>query len=575
MQINSEVTGAIRKYALKNAVEYGKAHEGSVLNKIISLYPAHKSDVKALAKEVAKIIEEVNSLEKDLLQAEYSKYAAEFESEQKIKVEKTAKPKFILEGVADGDFVGRASPEPSGYPHMGHIKQVLLNEVFAKAYKGRIFLFFDDTNPEKAKQEYVDAIKKDFAWLGIKFDREYFASDNVEKLYAYARQLIESGRAYVCECDRDEMKKNRMDGIECKHRKQSSKQNMELFEEMLSGKMEEGRAIVRLKGNMKAQNTAMRDPALLRIIKVPHYRQGTKYSVWPLYDFNTPILDSINGVTDIIRDKNYEPRDELAREILGALGLRIPRMHLEGRLNIKGNVVQKRVIRKLISDGLIKRWDDPRLMTAMALRRRGIQVEALREFVLRFGMSKSKSEVGIEMLLAENKKVIDPIAKHLFFVADPVKITVNGATESEIKLKLHPSKDFGFRKYKVNDIFYISGEDARELSNGETLRLKDLMSVRITKKGDYQIEADKVDNVDAGKIIQWVSDGNYVKCSVILPGDIIDSKDNFLPDSLKSVNGYAETYTDELKEHEIVQFERFGYCILDSKEAREFIFISK
>lgn len=575
MQISSEVTGDIRKYALKNAVEYGKAHEGSVLNKIISLYPEHKPDIKALAKEVAKIIGEVNSLDKEMLQAEYAKYAQEFEDERRIKEEMTAKPKFVLEGVAEGDFIGRASPEPSGYAHMGHVKQVLLNEAFAKAYNGKLYLFFDDTNPEKAKQEYVDAIRRDFEWLGVKFDREYYASDNIEKIYAYARQLIGSARAYVCQCSRDEMKQYRMEGTGCRHREQDAERNISLFEDMVAGRMDEGTAIVRLKGDMSAQNAVMRDPALLRIVKTPHYRQGTKYFVWPLYDFNTPILDSVNGVTDIIRDKNYEPRDELVREILGALGLRIPRMHLEGRLNIKGNVVQKRVIRKLISDGLIKSWDDPRLMTVMALRRRGVQVQALRDFVLRFGMSKTESEVGIDMLLAENKKIIDPLAKHLFFVENPAKVAVNGAAASKVRLRIHPSNDFGFREYQVNDTFYISGADAMAMSVGDTVRLKDLMAIKIVGKAAGEIAAQKAAGTDTGKIVQWVCEGNYSRCSVAIPGDIIDDKDNFLPNSLKVVNGYVESYATMLNEHDIVQFERFGYCILDKKATLEFIFISK
>ncbi len=573
MSFSKDVSGTIRKYAIRNAIEYGKARSGNVLNKVISVHPELKSDIKSLSKEVATIISEVNTLEKDLLESEYSKFASEFSAEESAKAKKTSAPKFLLEGVAEGNFVGRASPEPSGYAHIGHAKQALLNCEFAKIYKGKMYLYFDDTNPEKCRQEYVDAMKKDLEWLGLKFDKEYYASDNVEVMYGYARQLIKDERVYVCQCSRDDMKKFRMEGTECSHRSSDLAKNLDLFEDMVSGKFEEGQAVVRLKGNMKSHNTVLRDPVLLRVVKAPHYRQGTKYNVWPLYDLNTPILDSLNGITDIIRSKEYELRDALTKDILGALHLRIPRMHIEARLSIKGNIVQKRILRRLIADGLVKRWDDPRLMTLMALRRRGVQPEAIKELVLRFGMSRTESTVSIDMLLAENKKIIEPIAKHLFFVRNPVTVRVNGAGFEKVSLKLHPSGD-GTRDYSVGGIFYISGEDAKNLGNGDTIRLKDLMDIRIVSKGPEEIVAEKITSEVKGKIVQWVSEGNYIKCSVLIPHEIVDGNDNFNPDSLETAHGYAEGYAKNLREHDIVQFERFGYCILDEKKDMQFILTS-
>ncbi|MCL4365386.1 MAG: glutamate--tRNA ligase [Candidatus Marsarchaeota archaeon] len=573
MTLSKDVSGSIRKYAIKNAMDYGKASAGNVLNKIIFIYPELKPEMKALSKEVATIVGEVNSLGKEAVGSEYSGYSEEFSAADAEKAKNSAKPKFILEGVSEGDFVGRASPEPSGYAHMGHAKQALLNHEFSRIYKGKVYLYFDDTNPEKCRQEYVDAIKRDFLWLGIKFDKEYYASDNVEKMYDYARQLIKSGRACVCQCDREEMKKNRMSGTECSHRRQDLGRNIDLFEDMIAGRFEEGQAVVRFNGNISSQNTVLRDPVMLRIVNLPHYRQGAKYHVWPLYDFNTPIMDSINGITDIIRSKEYELRDELTREILGALHLRVPRMHIEARLNIKGNVVQKRVIRKLIADGLVKKWDDPRLMTIMSLRRRGVQPEALRKFVLRFGMSHTDSTVSIDMLLAENKKIIEPLAKHLFFVKDPIKLTVNGIDRESVSLKLHPSGDL-MREYSVGNTFYISGEDAKGLAKGNSMRLKDLMDIDILSNGTEGIIASKSAMQAKGKIVQWVSEGNHLACSVLIPGEIVDGNDNFNPNSLATVHGYVEGYAKGLEEHDIVQFERFGYCILDDKKTMQFILTS-
>ncbi|MDE1767818.1 MAG: glutamate--tRNA ligase [Candidatus Micrarchaeota archaeon] len=573
MPLDNETRLIIRKYAIKNAIDYGKANEGSVLNKAISLNPDLKSDIKSLAQEVGKEVTKVNSMQKSELEQEYRNYAEEFDKQAQAKA-KVAKPKFVLEGVKNGEFIGRASPEPSGYAHMGHAKQALLNYEFARRYSGKMYLYFDDTNPEKSKQEYVEAIKRDLEWLGVKFDKEYYASDNVELIYGYARQMIKSAKAYVCMCDRDKMKKERLEGIGCEHRNTNPEKNLQLFDDMVKGKFKEGEAVVRFVGDMTSQNTTMRDPVLLRIVDAPHYRMGNKYHVWPVYDFNTPILDSVNGITDIIRSKEYELRDELLKTILGALNLRVPRMHLEARLNIKGNVVQKRVIRKLLEDGFVTSWDDPRLMTLMALRRRGIQPEALREFVLRFGMSKTDSTVSIDILLAENKKVIDPIAKHLFFVPDPIQVSVKGAKETNVKLKLYPTKDDEFREYTVSDSFYISKDDADQAKSGEIIRLKDLMDITITSKGK-SISADLGTGTSKDKIIQWVSEGNYEKCSIVIPGQIVDDDDQFNPDSLKTIEGYAESYVTNLKEHDIVQFERFGYCILDNKKSNQFIFISK
>lgn len=328
---------------------------------------------------------------------------------------------------------------------------------------------------------------------------------------------------------------------------------------MLNGKIEENEATVRFKGDMRAQNTIMRDPVMLRIIETPHYRVGTKYRVWPVYDFNTPIVDSIQGITDIIRSKEYELHDELGDELLKILGLRVPRMHLEARLNIKGNITQKRDIRKLIDEGKISGWDDPRLMTIMALRRRGIMPAAIWNFVLRLGMTKTDSTVPLEMLLAENKKVIDPIAKHLFFVSNPVEIEMPEMAGT-VKLRLHPTADFGFREYKVGKTFYIAKADAKP-AKGTRLRLKDLGKAK--ELGENE------------KVVQWVSQGNYVECTVLIPGPILDDKENFNPDSMETASGYVESYAKNLEEHEIVQFERFGYCILDDKKKMRFIFISK
>ena len=561
MVVNKEIVETIRKYAIKNAIDYGKADIGSVLGKVIP--QAKGAPIPELKVEVQKVVAEVNKMKKADLEKAYAPFEKEFEKKAAEIVKKTEKPKMELEGAEVGNFATRWPPEPSGYQHIGHAKPIFLEDEFRKIYKGKFFLYFDDTNPEKEKQEYVDADKADLAWLGIKFDKEYYASDNMEKIYDCARKLAKDGHAYVCHCSQEEMKNNRLAMGECEHRKRSAKDNVAELEKMFSGKYKEGEAILRFKGDMKSQNTVMRDPTIARIKTDKHYRQGTKYKVWPTYDLAAPVNDSTNGVTDVLRSKEYELRDELNLKILKLLELRAPRIHQFSRLNIKGNTTHKREIRDLVAHGRLIGWDDPRLMTFIALKRRGIVPEAIRQFALRAGNTKTDSELPLETLLAENKKIIDPVAKHLFFVPDPVEVTVQGV-KNPVRLKIHPTSSNGYREYTVGEKFYVPKADRKE---GNYLTLKDLTG--------GVVGSSKSRKENRSYIVQWVADKNFIKCSVLVPGDLIGKEGEFNPDSLKVVDGYVESYAEKLMEKEIVQFERFGYCILDDKKTMQFIFISK
>ncbi len=570
MPISKEKIEEIRKYAIKNAMDYGKAKADNVIGKVIR--SVQKEDVAELTSTIQKIVKEVNALTKDQLAKEYKKYEKEFDAQYERKAEETSKPKMELDGATKGNFATRFAPEPSGYMHIGHAKAAFLAQEFSNIYQGKLFLYFDDTNPEKERQEFVDAIKKDVAWLGLKPEKEYYASDNLNVIYDCARKLIKSGKAYACECTNEETKRYRFDGKECKHRNSKNEENLEKFEMMLAKKYPEEKISIRIKGDMKSQNTALRDPTILRVKKDAHYRQGTKYVVWPTYDFNTPINDSINGITDAIRSKEYELRGALYDMVLDYLGMRKPRVHLEARLSIKGNITQKRELNKLIKEGLIKGYDDPRLVTISALRRRGIQPGAIREFVLSFGMSKVESVVSMQPLLAYNKKIIDKSAKRLYYVPGPVDIEIPNETLNA-SIRLHPSENMGSREYSVTKRIYISGDDASGLKDNEIINLKELVNLQVKKGKDSLIG--KVVKTKSDKRFQWVSEGNYTKCSILVPGEVIDEKGNFRKDSLQVNEGYIENHATTLKKGEIVQLERFGFCILDDKKNMQFIFISK
>ncbi len=560
--LNQDIKDAIKKYAIKNAFDYGKANAGNVIGKVIPV--AKGVPIAELKVEVQNIVDNVNSMSKEELASEYSKYADEFAAEEKKKAELSAGPHIEVKGAEYGKVATRFPPEPGGFIHIGNMKQCVLSETLARKYGGTISLYFDDTNPEKCAQKYVEAIKADTSWLGVNFAREYYASDFIDKVYEYGRELIRKDLAYVCFCDQKTAKENRKNGVECKHRQQSAKDNEELFDQMLAGKFADGEAVLRLKGDMKALNDVMRDPTLFRIKRAVHYRHGSKYIVWPTYHMNTPIVDSINGITDVIKGKEYEKWGEVHEFILKSLNLPLYRVHYESRLRIEGNTTAKRVLRELIKNGSISGWDDPRLVTIAALRRRGIQPQAIREFVLKSGFSKYDGTAKMDMLMAENTKIINPIAKHLFFVRDPVKVSINlDNAKVRVPVLLNSNE---FREETINGIIYISGVDAAALHEGDLVRLKDLRDAKVILKDASEIRMEVAETSNNySRIMQWVAEGG-IACSVMIPKPLFDSSGRFSPDSLELAKGLVESYASKIKLHEIVQFERFGYSILDSNE---------
>ena len=568
---NDSLKAAIRKYALKNAMDYGKASVPSVLNKVMVQAKEAGIPVSELKAYVESTVAEINSMGASQIESEYAAYKAEFDIRDAEKHEKSSKPKMELPGAEIGNFATRFPPEPNGYLHIGHAKPLFLEDAFRTIYKGKLFLYFDDTNPKNESQEYVDAIKFDLDWLGVKFDKEYYASDNIEKIYGFGRQLIKDSGAYACSCSEDKIKELRFKGIECEHRSRPPEESLDIFDKLVSGSYEEDKIAIRFKGDMKAANTTLRDPTIFRVVKARHYRQGDKYSLWPTYSFNTPINDSINGVTDAIRSKEYELANDLYYMVLNALHLRLPRVHLEARLNIEGNVTSKRKIVKFMREGLLSGFDDPRLVTIAALRRRGVVPEAIKNFVLRTGMSKVDSTFKLSMLLDESKRAIDPVAKRLFFVPDPVALQIE-AFQAKASIPLHPTSKIGSRDYEVKGTVYISKADASKYK-GSSIRLKGLGVFRISGSDPYRAvpESEKSAYVNT---IQWIPGSNAVKCKILIPHDPMDG-DEFRKDSLEYAYGLAEDYVRSLEVHETVQFERFGFCTLDRIDPTEFIFLTK
>ncbi len=561
-----DLSRVIRKYALKNAAEHGSARESTVLAKVLSVDPSLKKDMKTLAMHVASVVKEINAMDKDSLQRAYAEYEDEFEKAHSEKAAKSAEHSFYVEGAVEGSFKTRFAPEPSGYMHIGHAKAAFIEKELARIYKGSVSLYFDDTNPAKERQEFVDSLKKDAKWLGISFSDEYYASDNIEYEYKCAEKLIKKGYAYACFCNADMIGEKRSEGKGCGHRNQTEDANLSFWKNMINGEYGENQVSLRFKGDMQALNTVMRDPVLFRIKKDVHYRQGDKYAAWPSYDFNTPIIDSIKGITHAARSKEYELRDELYYKLLDLLEMRKPSIIEFSRLKVANNMTSKRDTNKLIEDGLVSGYDDPRLVTISALRKRGITPEAIRDFALRSGMSKSESTSSMEELLALNRRIIDNSSKRLFFVREPVKLEVAGVDKIDVKLPLHPNAEIGFREYSCGSVYYIDRNDADALEIGSTARLKGAFNIKVTEINDNLIKAEYkgTEKVDA-LIMQWVSEGNLVQATLTLIGDLLKD-DEFNRSSMMKVNGYVESYASKLKDNDTVQFERIGFFKFDAKE---------
>jgi len=569
---SSNLSQVAFKHALKNASEHGKASVGAVTGRVIGELPQAKSDMKLTMKAISEAVSEANSLSKQQIEEKLKQFVFE---EKKPQQEK----EWLLPGAEKGKVVTRFLPEPNGYPHLGHAKSAWLSRTIADQWEGKCLLRFDDTNPEAESKEFVEAIARDLQWLGLKFDgKPLYSSDFIPQLYALVLQLFDKRKGFVCTCNQQTIASNRENKKECACRAKSAKQNKIDWQLMLDGKMAAGTAIVRFAGDMKSDNTVMRDPTLFRIIEAPHFRQGTKYRVWPTYDFSQ-VLDSLSGVTHALRSKEYELRDELYYSLLDSLGLRKPFVYGFSRLNIKGNALSKRVIKPLVLGGGLLGWDDPRLLTIAGLRRRGLLPTAIKQFVLSFGLSKVESQPTIEKLLVENRKMLDSIAQRRFFVDNPVALEVSGqpASLSHATAHNHPTdKTKGTREISAPGSYFICASDASALGKGDVFRLKDSCNVKIASKTPKKISGEYAGTeLLEGKKVQWAPDkkGEFLACKLLVPGNLLNEQGEFDKESMHSREGYCEKSCEKLALGEVIQFERVGFCRLDAKNKEGMVFV--
>ena len=553
----------IRKLGLQNAFEHdGKTNEKFIVSKILGSRPEFRKNVSELMETCVTTASEINSYSTSEIKSQIEKEFPEILVPKEKQKQREGLPP--LEGAEQGKVITRFPPEPNGYPHIGHAKAAIINEEYANMYGGKKILRFDDTNPENERLEYYAAIKVGLEWLGIQYDSVKNTSDDMELLYEKGLEIINSGNAYICTCKRDTISKNRKEMKTCKCSSGDNDQNNNRWHKMFE-KYKPGEAVVRFRGNMKSENTVMRDPVLFRIIDGKHPLLGERFRVWPNYDFAIAVEDSIDGVTHALRSKEYELRNELYYSILDALKMRKPKMLEFSRLEFKGMPVSKRIIKPLIEEGKISWYDDPRLPTLEALRRRGIRPEAIRKFILSLGFTKSDTLAPFDALESFNRKLVDSDSIRLFMVKDPRKLIVKNLPSSYVELPNHPTKDIGKRKVEIDENLYISSEDANNISSDSKIRLIGLGNISITKVA-HQLEGEFTGddmNVDYPKF-QWVSQKNSHQLKILVPKPLfLDDKYN--QNSLEEFEAYTEPHYLELAEGSEIQFVRFGYCRKDSQ----------
>ncbi len=518
--------------------------------------------------------------------------------------------KDLAEGVYDTVHT-RFPPEPNGYLHIGHAKSILLNYGLAQKYNGKFNMRFDDTNPTKEKTEFVESIKADIAWLGADWeDRLFFASDYFEEMYEGAVKLIKKGKAYVSDLTAEQIREYRgtltEPGKEDPSASRSIEENLKLFEEMKDGKYADGEKVLRARIDMASPNINMRDPVIYRVARMTHHNTGDKWCIYPMYDFAHPIEDAIEGITHSICTLEFEDHRPLYDWVVRELEYPNPPKQIEfAKLYLTNVVTGKRYIKRLVEDGIVDGWDDPRLVSIAALRRRGFTPESIKLFVDLCGVSKANSSVDYAMLeycIREDLKLKRP---RVMAVLDPVKLVIDNYPEGQTEMLTAPNnlenEELGSREIPFGKELYIEREDFMEeppkkyfrLFPGNEVRLMNAYFVTCTgcvkdENGvvtevhcTYDPASKGGNSPDGRKVkgtIHWVPAKEAIKAEVRLYENIIDEEKgvynedgslNLNPNSLTVKEAYLEPSLAQAKAFESFQFVRNGFFCVDYKDSKD------
>ena len=517
--------------------------------------------------------------------------------------------KDLAEGVYD-HVQTRFPPEPNGYLHIGHAKSIILNSGLAKEYNGKFNLRFDDTNPTKEKTEFVESIIEDVKWLGADFeDRLFFASNYFQQMYECAVLLIKKGKAFVCDLTADQIREYRGDfnnpGKESPYRNRSIEENLQLFEEMKEGKYADGEKVLRAKIDMASPNINMRDPVIYRVAHMHHHNTGDKWCIYPMYDFAHPIEDAIEHITHSICTLEFEDHRPLYDWVVRECEFENPPRQIEfAKMYLTNVITGKRYIKKLVEDKIVDGWDDPRLVTIAALRRRGYTPESIRRFVELAGVSKADNSIDSAMLEYCLREDLKLKKSRVMAILDPVKLVIDNYPEGQIEELDAPNnmenEELGSRKIPFGRELYIEREDFMEeppkkyfrLFPGNEVRLMNAYFVTCTgceKDADgnvtvvhctYDPETKSGCGFNARKVkgtIHWVAAQTALKAEVRLYENLVDEEKgklnadgtlNLNPNSLRVLKEcYLEPGLKEAKAFESFQFVRNGYFCVDCRDS--------
>jgi glutamyl-tRNA synthetase len=564
----SNIRGAIRKIALLNAMQHkGKAQSGSVIGKLLADFPRLKSDVKEIMPLVKEVVEEVNGLGYKVQKQTVERLHPKALTQKKPTEAKKKLPP--LPNLSKYKTIRtRFSPNPDAPIHLGSARAIFLCHEYATMYNGEFFVRFEDTDPKvKTPQlEFYDFIKQDLRWLKCDPDAYFVQSDRLEIYYKNAEQLIKDGNAYVCTCIPEKFREYISSKKSCPCRSLLIKAHVERWQRMLDGTYKEGDAVVRVKTDLSHPNPAVRDWPALRIIDTevsPHPRVGSKYRVWPLYNLACGIDDHLMGITHIIRGKEHLTNQARQEFMYKYFGWQYPEAIHYGRLKITGASLSKSKIVQGMRDGLYKSWDDPRLATFAALRRRGIQAEAIKNLIIDIGPKTQDVTISWENLYAYNRKIVEPIAKRYFFIEEPRRMTVSNLPRRfKAEIPLHPScPEMGLRNFNIEPKggvveLWITSKDVDRMKERTYVRLMELFNVRVKQVKDKtvyaQFQSERYEDAKKAKapLIHWLPKAVTIKCEVILPNN-------------QCVNGLAERSCSDLRVNDLIQFQRFGFVRID------------
>lgn len=551
----------IKSYALENALKHGGiANFGSVLSGLFS-QGLEKSEIKEYSPKIKSIIEEVNNLNKEDKEKQFNSLKGLISKRE----ERVGLPE--LPHAKKEKVIMRFAPFPSGAIHLGNSRPLILNDEYAKKYDGEFLLIIDDTIGSEEKPilpESYKLIEEDAKWLGCNFDKVLYKSDRISEHYRYAEELIKKGYMYVCSCSAESFRELKVQKKECPCRNNSPEKNLELWKKMFNkNESPEGSYVVRLKTSMTSPDPAFRDRVMFKISDRIHPRQGKKYRVYPTMEFSWAIDNHYFEITHTIRGVELDIEGKVEEFIRKIFNWDNAIVINNGHLILEGIKLSKSKGIKEVKSGTYFGWNDPRLWSLQSLKARGIQPQAIREFIISQGVKKSNTTVPVDILYKINKKHIED-SKRYFFVEAPKKIVISSAPELDVEIPLHPNREKGFKKYKTNQEFLVSRKDYESFNTGN-YRFMHLFNFKVFKQNIITEPKFSYISTDPNpylnvKYLQWLNvDKENVNVRIIMPDGSI-------------IKGLAESKIKDLKEKEIIQFERFGFVKLNKKTPKEYEF---